>query len=756
MDLMTLAAKITLDDSSYTKGINNAESMGQKLQGRMSAMTVAVGNLAADMIRKGVSGVQQIIGGAMDGFADYQQLIGGVETLFKTSSTKVANYAKQSFKTTGLSANQYMETVTSFSASLLQGLGGDTEAAADLANTAVTDMADNANKMGTDISSIQAAYQGFAKQNYTMLDNLKLGYGGTASEMVRLINDSKILDHQIENLDGITFDQIIQAIHEMQTQLGVTGTTAKEAADTISGSKASLTAAWEDLLSAIGGEGSQERLDETLANFQTAFEGYMKNFIPTLLTTIGNSGTLVGGIADAIANLPTELLTKVSEEGLGAGTQMIGGITKITGWLIDSIAEAFRSASLDNSKVVEFGTAIGDFIGTAISGIVTNAGTIFEGIVSVGMGLAEGLVRGLVDGLFGEGAYGQIVDAEKEANKEILKAAEDSTKAQGILDYMLKLTEQYGNAAKVSWEWVEAAKALDEVMPGMSGWLEDQTGKLSDAIKNMKEYVKEQEKLIVAEAKQQALETKRQALIDARAAEFSAESEISIKQSEANQALQSMIEFIQLNGNKNFTGEGMTWDQIRSYAYDYLNKNIGAGNEGYTESATNLEAWSKVLETSESEIQQLKDSLPGLKQQVQFAETAFLTSSAAIDELSGAAGSAARALQAIKTPSVTYSSGQYYNWYYGGGAGHAKGLWDVPYDGYQAILHRGERVLTASQARKESSSGFDLSGMYEIVESAIRDGMSSVSVNSYLSSRNVTDDVSRNMARDLKARRFRP
>ena len=204
MDLLTLAAKITLDDSSYTKGIKNAESMGQQLAGKMSSMTVAVGNIMADLMKKAVSSISGVVTGAIDSYADYQQLIGGVETLFKTSADKVANYAKQSFKNTGLSANEYMDTVTSFSASLLQGLNGNVEAAADIANTAVQDMADNANKMGTDIGSIQSAYMGFAKQNYTMLDNLKLGYGGTASEMVRLINDSGILEDEMSPFRSIT------------------------------------------------------------------------------------------------------------------------------------------------------------------------------------------------------------------------------------------------------------------------------------------------------------------------------------------------------------------------------------------------------------------------------------------------------------------------------------------------------------------------------------------------------------------------
>ena len=172
MELFELSALLSLDDKDFNKGIRNAESLGQKAAGKIGAATVAMGNLITDAVRKGISGISSIVRGAVDGYADYQQLIGGVETLFKTSAGKVANYAKQSYKTTGLSANAYMETVTSFSASLLQGLKGDTEAAADVADTAMTDMADNANKMGTDMSSIQAAYMGFAKQNYTLLDNL--------------------------------------------------------------------------------------------------------------------------------------------------------------------------------------------------------------------------------------------------------------------------------------------------------------------------------------------------------------------------------------------------------------------------------------------------------------------------------------------------------------------------------------------------------------------------------------------------------
>ena len=207
-----------------------------------------------------------------------------VETLFKDSSGKVMKYAENAYKTAGLSSNEYMETVTSFSASLLQGLGGDTEAAAEMANVAIVDMSDNANKMGTSMELIQNAYQGFAKGNYTMLDNLKLGYGGTQEEMVRLINDSGVLKEKIESMDGVKFDTVIEAIHEVQTNIGITGTTAKEAESTIQGSASAMKSAWENLLVGIAaGDQDVSMLFEKLYDSGMVFAD---NLIPRIKTTI--------------------------------------------------------------------------------------------------------------------------------------------------------------------------------------------------------------------------------------------------------------------------------------------------------------------------------------------------------------------------------------------------------------------------------------------------------------------------------------
>ena len=195
------------------------------------------------------AGLVAITKSAIANYAEYEQLVGGVDTLFKDSSKKVQEYANNAYKTAGISANEYMETVTSFSASLLQSLGGDTDKAASVADMAITDMSDNANKMGTDIGRIQDTYQGFAKQNYTMLDNLKLGYGGTKTEMERLLKDATAISgvkYDISNLNDV-----YQAIHVIQGELDITGTTAKEASTTIQGSISSMKSAWTNLITSM-------------------------------------------------------------------------------------------------------------------------------------------------------------------------------------------------------------------------------------------------------------------------------------------------------------------------------------------------------------------------------------------------------------------------------------------------------------------------------------------------------------------------
>ena len=306
MDIFSLVGKITIN---YADAVNNIEKVsksakdtaetledvdkkadgagdsvedaGQAAKNADSGFTTwkaTLANLASTAITKVISGCTQlaekmadVTKSAVGHYAEYEQLVGGVETLFKDSSGKLIGYAEKAYKTAGMSSNQYMDTATSFAASLIQGLGGDTAKAVELTNLAITDMSDNANKMGTDISSIQDAYQGFAKQNYTMLDNLKLGYGGTQSEMIRLINDSGVLGEKIESLDNVTFDQMIEAIHKIQDNLGITGTTALEAGTTISGSWSSVQALFENILTKVG-----SKLAPTVMGFLQQLSDWME------------------------------------------------------------------------------------------------------------------------------------------------------------------------------------------------------------------------------------------------------------------------------------------------------------------------------------------------------------------------------------------------------------------------------------------------------------------------------------------------
>ncbi len=262
----------------FDKSMQDVEESTEKANDGFTIWKGTLANLASTAITKVISGCTQlaekitdVTKSAVSHYAEYEQLVGGVETLFKDSSGKLIDYAEKAYKTAGMSSNQYMDTATSFAASLIQGLGGDTAKAVELTNLAITDMSDNANKMGTDIGSIQDAYQGFAKQNYTMLDNLKLGYGGTQSEMIRLINDSGVLGEKIDSLDNVTFDQMIEAIHKVQDNLGITGTTALEAGTTISGSWSSVQALFENILTKVG-----SKLAPTVMGFLQQLSDWME------------------------------------------------------------------------------------------------------------------------------------------------------------------------------------------------------------------------------------------------------------------------------------------------------------------------------------------------------------------------------------------------------------------------------------------------------------------------------------------------
>ena len=297
---------------------DEAKQAGKDAKEAGDGFTVFKGILAdlgSKAIQTAISGLKKLSGTLIDvgkqsinQYARYEQLVGGVETLFKNSSDTVQKYAEQAYKTAGLSANDYMEQITSFSASLIQSLGGDTRKAAEYGNLAIIDMSDNANKMGTSMQMIQNAYQGFAKQNYTMLDNLKLGYGGTKTEMQRLIKDANALKEangEMANLSIERFGDVVEAIHLIQTQMGITGTTSKEAASTIEGSTGSMKASWQNLLVAIADDNKD--ISKAVDEFVGTVTTNAKNLVPRIKT-------VVNGIKKLINSIVTEVFPRIKKE----------------------------------------------------------------------------------------------------------------------------------------------------------------------------------------------------------------------------------------------------------------------------------------------------------------------------------------------------------------------------------------------------------------------------------------------------------
>ena len=335
MNLFELFVKIGADTTEANKGIDEVgqktSGLGEKLKsGLATAGKVAVAGVAAGATAIGALGTK-----AVAAYADYEQLVGGVETLFKDSQDQVMDYANNAYKTAGLSANEYMETVTSFSASLLQSLDGDTSAAADKANLAITDMSDNANKMGTDMTAIQNAYQGFAKSNYTMLDNLKLGYGGTQAEMERLLADA-------EKISGIKYDissyaDIVDAIHVVQTEMGITGTTAEEAASTIQGSFGMMKSAWQNLVTGMADP--DQDLGVLVGNFTDSVVIAGNNLIPRiqeLLPRIVEATTsLIGTVSEQLPAILGTVLPSLVEGATNLVTGLMAALPSVLSVLAD-------------------------------------------------------------------------------------------------------------------------------------------------------------------------------------------------------------------------------------------------------------------------------------------------------------------------------------------------------------------------------------------------------------------------------------
>lgn len=336
---------------------------------------------------------------AVENYGEYEQLVGGVETLFKDSAGTVEEYANNAYKTAGLSANEYMETVTSFSASLLQSMGNATQAAAEKADQAITDMSDNANKMGTDMQSIQNAYQGFAKQNYTMLDNLKLGYGGTKEEMQRLIDDANALNAAQGNYTNYTIESyadIVDAIHTVQTEMGITGTTALEASTTIEGSVSAMKATWGNFVTGLGNDNAN--ISELSAQLIESVGTVAENVLPVVETVLKNIAQAVQedgpAMIEKFVSYAIEKLPKVISLGLQMVVSLVKGIAQNIPQIVTSVLNMVATI------VQTIWDALPDIIEVG-KNIVRG---LWEGIKAMASWIGDkvsGFVGGLVDGVKG-------------------------------------------------------------------------------------------------------------------------------------------------------------------------------------------------------------------------------------------------------------------------------------------------------------------------------------------------------------------
>ncbi len=437
----SIAINMNLNASSFAKGIKTATSSVENMTESMKDATSSASKMTSVMqgigsgvakVGKGLAiagtaaatAVTALVSKSVGAFADYEQLTGGVETLFGAGGRSVEEYAQsvgksvsdiqgkydslmsaqnavlenanKAYMTAGMSANEYMDTVTGFSASLISSLGGDTNKAADYANSALVDMSDNANKMGTDMESIKNAYQGFAKQNYTMLDNLKLGYGGTQEEMKRLLSDAEKLTGQ--RYDISSFADITQAIHAIQTQMDITGTTAKEASTTISGSWGSLKAAFQNVLVGLttGGDMFDQSLD-ALINTAVTFG---QNIIPAIKGALSGIGYLIEGLAPVIGEtippLINDLAPTLANSAVSLISSLVNGLTQSATQFSECLSNMIIVAVAGISSVVpQLLDAASKIVSNLMQGLTNSMPQIVNGAVT----LVEGLVNGLVNNI---------------------------------------------------------------------------------------------------------------------------------------------------------------------------------------------------------------------------------------------------------------------------------------------------------------------------------------------------------------------
>lgn len=451
--IFELFGSIVLDTSGAEKALAKVSKAGQKVGGVLGKGFKLAGQAALQMgkvigagVAAGTTAMGKLVSSAMNAYASYEQLEGGVKKLFGDDAQNlVMEYARNAYRTAGLSANEYMDTVTSFSASLISSLGKDTVAAAAYADLAITDMADNANTFGTNMEDIQNAYKGFSKGTYTMLDNLKLGYGGTQKEMERLLADA-------EKLSGVKYDissfaDIIAAIHVIQESQNIAGTTKNEAATTISGSIGMVKGAWANLLSGLA-DGNQD-IGQLVGNLTDSVMTAVKNIVPrlqtmaprlvqavqTLVSTLGPQlpgiiNTILPGMVEAATTLITGL-ADVLPDLLGSIIDVLPNVVKQIGGALKKLFPSLLKTFKSLIGKIDF-KGLGTAIGSGLKSIVTNLPEIMSGIGSAIKGAWEDVGYPLIAGIF-KGAFGIELPNWDDVAKTIETSWENFKKVGGVV-----------------------------------------------------------------------------------------------------------------------------------------------------------------------------------------------------------------------------------------------------------------------------------------------------------------------------------
>ena len=862
MDVMTLAAKLTLNTSEFDSGLSGSE---KKMKG-LSSGGVAWGNLVSRVVEKAGKAMYEFGKKTVQVGADFDTQMSQVKALGQLSDEnflKIRKRAMELGESTKFTAAQvgeafsYMALAGWDTQEMLDGIDGVLNLAAasgedlgrtsDIVTDALTAMGLTAKDSGhfvdvlaaasansnTTVGQMGEAFKYLATTggvlHYSIDDvatvlgllannGIKAGQAGTSMRRIltTLISPTEKASKAMEDLGLSIFDPLTnarkplaQVVSEMRDIFKDAGLQleegfdpeelekrveevnawydeeAKKIEDDSSLSKASRKKLMKALekeyasklfgaenpnqdflgkLSDIGGlraisslfaimNATDEDVDQLVSSVQNS-EGAAQEMAETMLDNLEGDITILKSAVEGLQIVVSDDFKKSLREFVKILTDEVGNLNEafkengmlgmfisLGDWITDGITGALMNKDITGEGASKFGEALGDFVGRTVRHLIENAPEIISGLFEAGMNLAGGLIEGLFSGLFGtgEGTIPGLIKKSAEEEQNAMKQAEvSSTQAKGILEYMDSLKQQYGDAAENTQEWATALERLKEVYPEINQFIAEEGGNLSATNQSLLEYIENNKKRIEEEAKKKSLQKYIDAYTEAQASETEAKIEREMALSQANEAQSSLIAFVASHaGNENFTGKGLSFDQIVDAARAVATE--------FGESQTEIDALTKVyndntkiVQDSEAKIRELEESTIMLKSEMDNASNALA-------KLASAAGS-----------SGYTSYGEWANNYYSNRYGHAKGLWSVPYDDYAANLHRGEMVLTASQARdyRNGVGGIDIDGLKDAIISAVRNGMEGATVRSYLNGRDITEEVNRNNIQGIKARRF--